>query len=91
MWEYHLVTVPVPADAKDWGTISTPPPIGHSWKCRTSGQCPGDPVDKDDDGDASSDDDEANELEPAAELEDVGFLGDLDRVMDHCDVSNTAL
>jgi hypothetical protein len=90
-WEYHLATVPVPADAKDWGTISIPPPIDRSWKCRTLRQHSGDSVDKDDDGDASSDDDEIIELEPAAELEDAEFIGNLDRVMDDCDVSGAAL
>ena len=90
-WDHHLVSVPVPPGAKDWGAIPIPLPISRLWKCRTSQQGPHEPVDKgDDDGDASSDDDEVAELEPAAELEDMGFIEDLDRVMDDIDVSRLA-
>jgi hypothetical protein len=87
MWECSLATITIPAGVVDWSRISMPPPVNHPWTCRKAPQGIPQLGERDEDGDASSDDDDRVDLEPVAELEDVGFLGDLDHLIDEGDWS----
>ncbi|KAF9508417.1 hypothetical protein BS47DRAFT_1416606 [Hydnum rufescens UP504] len=86
-WECSLATITIPVGAVGWSQISMPPPVNHPWTCRKALQGIPQLGERDEDGDASSDDDDGVELEPVAELEDVGFLGDLDRLIGEGDWS----